>query len=118
MFLHDSQIHNDRTHTDQYLVLYRASMNNRIMPDRYIISNDGLRLFKRTVDHCTILYIHPVTNANSIDVSPYHSTPPNRTIIAHAHITDDDSSFCKETITSHGWCVIINGANNSHLFLL
>lgn len=82
-------VHHDGAHTDQYIVFDRTAMHNRIVADRYIITDDGLGLLVSAMDHCAILYVYFIAHANAVHIAPHYRIEPETAAIASHHIAYD-----------------------------
>jgi hypothetical protein len=93
-----SLVHDDRPHTDQHIVMQRATMNNRMMPDRNIIPNCCAALLKRAMNTGAVLDVYFVPDPDEIDIASYNRVEPDTAIIAHDHISDDRRVWSYECV--------------------
>src|SRR5580692_522895 len=90
-------VHHDSPHPDQYPVLDRTTMNDRIMTDRNIVPDPYFRLLIRGMDHYAVLDVDLVPDVDTPHVSSYHGVKPNAAVIPDLHFTNDSGIRCDET---------------------
>src|SRR5688572_896821 len=98
--MHDGFVHYDRTHPDQYIIMYDTTMNDRIVTDRNIISNCCATLPECAMNNSSILYVHFVSHPDKIYISPDHGVEPGAAVITHHDITHDGGIRRNETVFS------------------
>lgn len=79
-------VHNNGAHADQDLVMDRASMHDRVVPDGHIITDDGLCLLIRAVEYGPILYIDFIADPDTVDVAADDGIEPDAAVVSHDHI--------------------------------
>src|SRR5688572_5893949 len=62
-------VHDDSTHTNEHIVVNSATMNDGIVPNGNIITNDRLGFFIRAMNYSAILYIHFITHADAVHIT-------------------------------------------------
>jgi len=65
-------IHYNCSHSYKHIIIYNASMYDRIVSDAYIISNNSGRFHIRAVYNCPVLYIYLIAHAYAVYVPPYY----------------------------------------------
>jgi hypothetical protein len=108
-------VHNNCAHSDQNPVMDGAAMYDGIVANGYIIPDIDLGLLVSTMEHCAILYIHFVANADTVNIAAYHSVEPDTAIIAQYYVPYHSGIGCYETIFSELGGYAFHRENNSHL---
>ena len=79
-------IHYNGSHTDEYIVMNLATMNNGIMANGNIVANYGLCFFKGAVDHRPILDINFIAHPDAVHITPHHGVKPDTALVTHYHV--------------------------------
>ncbi len=82
-------VHNDGAHAHQHIIMYRASMNDGIMPDGNMIADDGLCFLIGAMYHGAVLYVHLFTDADAVHIAADNGIEPNAAVGADDHIAYD-----------------------------
>jgi hypothetical protein len=96
-------VHDNGAHAYQHVVIDRTTMYEGVMPNGYVVADNGLRAFIGAVNDGAILNIHFITYANAVYIAPYYGIEPNTAIIAHNHIAHDGGIRRNKNITSKLW---------------
>jgi hypothetical protein len=99
----DSIIEYNSVHTDQYIVVDGASVNDGAMGNRYVVANVGGRFFECSMDDGIILYVDIVANPDIVDITANNCSKPNTTVVAKSRITNDYGTLCQKTVFTHNW---------------
>ncbi len=114
MAVHNGIVHDDRTHTDQYIVMQGAAMYNGMMSDRDFVPNGGAIALVSTVDAGPVLHIDLVPDIDEIHVSAYDGIEPKTAVIPAYHIAHDGGIGRDETIIPEPGNFILNRQNEWH----
>ena len=82
---HDRVVHDDRSHADNYIIAYYASMHNRTVAYRNIISDDAFRLLVCSVEDRIVLDVHAVADPYRSHIPAQHRTVPYAAVVSHCH---------------------------------
>jgi hypothetical protein len=96
--VHDRIIHHDSSHPDQYIIMQRAAVHDRMMTDRDIIPNCCAIPLESAMDAGAILHIYFVTDLNEVHIASDNRIEPETAIITGDHIANDGGIGCNETI--------------------
>lgn len=87
-------------HTDEYVVVYGASVYNGIMSYGYVIAYAGRRFFVCGMYGGIILYVYLIAHFYVMYVASEYGSEPYAAIVAHFHSADDGGIIRNETIFS------------------
>src|SRR5690606_25722677 len=73
-------IHNDSTHSYQYIIMYGTSMHNSIMTYRDIITYKSRMFLICTMNYSSILHIYFVSHFYIMYIATYYRIVPNTTL--------------------------------------
>jgi hypothetical protein len=93
----------------------RATMNNGIMTNGNVTSNDGLRFQIGTMNDGPILHIHFIADADAVHVTPDYRIEPNTAIVADDHIAHDGAIGSKKAIVTDFGRYTFHGKDNGHI---
>ena len=94
-------IHYNRPHTDQYIVMHRTAMYNRIMANGYIIANSSAVFLIRAMDAGAILHIYFIAQFNKVHITPYHGIEPKTAVITCHYVANNRGIGCNEIIVTN-----------------
>ena len=89
-------------------------MNDSVMANGYIISNNGFCFLESGMYNRAILNIYFIAEADAVYVTSYHCTKPYAAIITHHHIANDSGIGSNKTIFAKLRMFIFNRENNCH----
>ena len=90
----DRVVEDDGPHADQGPVLYLRPVDRHVVPDRHVVADlDGRFLIKRMQDG-PILDVHPIPDADGVDVAPQDGVEPDAAALPDLHVTDDGGVVC------------------------
>ena len=112
----DSPVHHDRTHPNQHIIMYCATMNNGSMSDAHIVSDAGWIFFVGTVDDRIVLDVDPVSDADAIYIATNNSIEPDAAMVTHAHIANNGGIGCNEYIFTKRRRNTFYRENDRHIF--
>jgi hypothetical protein len=75
-------------------------MDNGLVTDTYFITNGYSGLFVCAMNNNCVLDIHFIPDPDRIYVAPDHSIEPNRTLVAHDHISHNSGVRRYKTVIS------------------
>jgi len=95
-------VHDDGTHSYQYMVVNCTAMNNGIVPDRNIVAYDRLGSFKSAMQDRAILYVYFIPYANAVNITSDNGIEPDAAVPSHNDITDNCGIGCNEAVLTPG----------------
>ncbi len=98
--MYDHIIHHDSAHTDKYIIVQGAAMNNGMVADGYIIPDRSPVFFKGAMDAGAVLDIYLIADFDKIHIAADNGIEPGTALVAHNHITHDSGIRGDETIFS------------------
>ena len=116
MAAHHGIVHYDGAHADQYIVVHLAAVYDGIVPDRYVVANNGFGFLKSGVDDGAILHVHLIAHPDAVYIAPHHRVEPEAAIIARYHIANDRSIGCYITIAAKSRENTVYRKNGCHKF--
>jgi hypothetical protein len=84
-----------------------AAMDNGVMANGDLVTDEGFASFKGAVDHCPVLDIYLVTDPDAVHVPPNYGIKPDAAIHAHHHIPYNGGVGRYETVFTPFWEMIL-----------
>jgi hypothetical protein len=96
-------IHHDGAHANQYIVLQRTTMHQRIMPNAAKITNLSARFLIGAMDDGSILDIHSLADADGVYITTDYRIEPEAAMVARNDIAHKGGIFGDKTIFTKYW---------------
>jgi hypothetical protein len=82
-------VHHDGPHPNQHMVFDGAAVDNGVVADAHLITNDGAGLLVCTVDHGPVLDIDHISDAYRIDIAPDDRVEPYTAVISKDYVSNN-----------------------------
>jgi hypothetical protein len=89
-------------------------MNDRAVPDVYVVPDGCRRFLISTMDDRAILDIDPVADPDEMDVASDHRVKPDAAAVTHHHVADDRRIGSEKTIVSGNRSLAVEGEDQCH----
>src|SRR5690606_20151995 len=87
--VHDAIIHHNRSHSNQYIVVNRAAVDDSIVTYRYIVADSGACSLVGAMNHRSVLHVYFVSHSDEVYIAPHHGIEPDAAIITHDYIANN-----------------------------
>jgi hypothetical protein len=96
--LNHRMVHDNGSHTYQYVMVQGAAVNDGIVTDTALITYGGRSFLVSAMDHGTVLDVDTVSNTDAVHVTPYNGIEPEAAPVTGDDITDDGGILSNKTI--------------------
>lgn len=101
----DGIVEHGSPHAYQTVVLDYRAVDRRVVADRYIAADVGLRRMLRAVvegmDDRAVLYVGVVADRDAVHVASQHGVVPYRAVASDLHVADQYGRLGQKCILSH-----------------
>src|SRR5688572_11908790 len=112
--MYNCQVHDYCPHTDQHIIVECTSMNDRVMPNGYIIANRCTAFLERTMNDSTILHIHFISHPDEIYITTDNGVEPETAIIPCNYISDNGGVGSNIAVGAKGGEFVFDWKYNRH----
>lgn len=106
-------VHHNRAHADQDAILDCASVQDHMVADGDVVSNDERMGVVGDVQEAKVLNVGTVADTDVVHVAPHDGMKPDAGLVSENHITYDHSRFLDERRLGDCWGGSLKGANHS-----
>ena len=104
--VHHGAIHYNGAHAHQHIVVQRTAMHQCIVPNGYIVADNGFAALVRAMDDGTILHIDLVAQADAVDIAADNGVEPHTARITHFHVAHNSSVGCNKAGFAPAGCFV------------